>query len=244
MFSLQNNKDKQINKDLFNTSTIESLGTAKDKDFHTKFFTSDRVTYWLGLFGQFLSAITEAVFIFRGCGGELPVMQQSNILAVTAALVGVYFFEVVGVRVYLVSIVRQITNKDFNSTQKIILLIFNILFCSSILFANFFTSLTGQSTTFISVKSSVDNSDTLTKIKEQLQNDIDTIRLNAIAYKSKLEATATNDKQLIENTYKPILKDLRASKWVEDANKATINKEIETTNKAQLQELAEPPPHN
>ena len=95
MFFRNNDKDNQINKEVFNTSTIEHLEDAKDKDFHSKFFTSDRVTFWIGVFGQFLSAITEALFIFRGVGGELPVLQFKNLVAVSAALIGVYFFDVV-----------------------------------------------------------------------------------------------------------------------------------------------------
>lgn len=244
MFSLNSNKDKQINTDLFDTSTIEQLGTAKNKDFHSKFFTADRVTYWLGLFGQFLSAITEAVFIFRGVGGKLPLIQVSNIGAVTAALIGVYFFEVVGVRVYLVSIVRQITSKDFKteneektSKQKVTLFIFNICFCGSILFANFSTSLTGQSTSFISVKSNVDNSDTLSKIDIELQIKIDTIRANANRYTAQLEAKAEQKSKDIKAFYVPVLADLRASKWVEGASKIKINADITKTNKEQTDKL-------
>jgi hypothetical protein len=244
MFFRNNDKDNQINKEVFNTSTIEHLEDAKDKDFHSKFFTSDRVTFWIGVFGQFLSAITEALFIFRGVGGELPVLQFKNLVAVTAALIGVYFFEVIGVRVYLISIVRQITNKDFktedkakNSAQKITLFVFNICFCSSILFANFATSLTGQSTTFISAKSSIDNSDTLTKINIQLQSDIDTVRANAVKLIDKIELSSELKTKSIKDTYKPILKDLKATKWDEGANKKKIKEDIVKMNNEQIGKL-------
>ncbi len=235
-FSL-NNKDTKINNDLFNVSTKESLSTAKNENFYKSFFTANRVTYFLGLFGQFLSAVTEFIFIARACGGELPIWQSSNIIPTGVGLGAVFFFEVIGVRVYLVRIVRQIANKESTSIQAKILLIFNIVFCLSILGANFGTSLVGQSTTFVSVKSSVDNSDTITKIKTALNAQIDTLTTRNDRKNTSLTSQSDKEIQRITDTYEPIIKDLKASKWVKGANKAKFNKKINEANAEKLTKI-------
>jgi hypothetical protein len=236
-FSINSNKDTNINKDLFNISTKETLSDAQNKSFFTSFFTANRVTFWIGLLGQFLSAITEFIFIFRAAGGSLPVWQSSNILPVAAGLIAVYFFEVIGVRVYLVRIVRQIANKDFKNTQSIILLVFNIIFCLSILGANFGTSIVGQTTTFISVKSSVNNSDTLSKIETALNAEIDSIRAKAERKSNALTLQAEKDKKAVAATYKSVLKAFEKSKWAEGANVAHFNNKINEVNTKKLTEI-------
>ena len=75
----------------------------------------------------------------------------------------------------------------------------NILFCGSILFANFYTSITGQSTTFVDVKSKVDNSDTLAKIESELLIEIDTIKARTGRENKALTKQATKDKEDIKS---------------------------------------------
>lgn len=257
MFFRNDNKDNAFDRQVFNISTIETLAEAKDKDFYTKFFTAANITKWVGLTGQALSGLTEFIFFFLAVGGKYPVFQQVNVLPILTGLFMVFVFEYLGIRVYLVRIVRQVVNKDFKkeikapgptatdevikkvSPQKIALFVLNIIFCGSILFANFYTSITGQGVTFIDLKSNVDNSDTLTKIDNQLLAEIDTLTARTARNNRKLSKQAENDKKTIEASYKPVIKSLNAAKWTtKDRNKQdAVNDEIRATNQSKLNEL-------
>jgi hypothetical protein len=61
--------------------------------------------------------------------------------------------------------------------------------------------------------------------------------VNAKTEIKELEAKAEINSKAIKETYTVTLADLRASKWVEGANKMSINKDIAKTNKEQTDEL-------
>lgn len=237
MFFRNDNKDKSLDRQIFNVSTVETLGTAKDKDFYKNFFSAANITNWIGLTGQALSGVTEFIFFFLACGGKYPVFQQANAIPIITGLFMVFVFEYLGIRVYLVRIVRQAVNKDFNAPQKIALFILNIIFCGSILFANFYTSITGQNVTFKGAKIEIDNSDTLAKIESELLIEIDTIKARTGRENKALTKQANEDKNEVKSTYESSSKDLKASKWVEGANLSKLNNQIVSTNDEKLTKL-------
>ena len=229
MFGLKSRKE--IDSKAFKVGTKEVLGDAKDTKFFTNFFTSNKVTFVIGLVGQILSGITEFIFIFRACGGELPFIQRSNFLAILSGLFAVYLFEYLGVRIYLIRIVRQLIEWDFNTPQKVTLFVLNTIFCLSILGANFGTSIVGQSTTFAGVKN-IDNSDTIVKIEELLLSEIDTIKLKCQVLNDTLKAQSIRDKNDIDVSFALVIKDLNRSKWStkDKVKQDNINDEIRETN--------------
>jgi hypothetical protein len=128
----------------------EVVSNATNTDFFNLFFKSESVTKLIGYFGQGISGVTEFHFIFSSLGGSYNFL-WSNLLPMIGGLFGVYIFEVVGVRVFLVRIVRQIALKQFGNKEELLLFTFNLLFVLALCGANLLTSWLGQTFSFTSL---------------------------------------------------------------------------------------------
>jgi hypothetical protein len=130
----------------------EVLTDATDKNFFNLFFKAQSVTLLIGYFGQFVSGITEFHFVFSAAQGIYkPFLVWSNFVPMILGLLAVYIFEFLGVRVYLVRIVRQIANKEFVSRESWILFVFNVLFVLALCGSNLWFSVLGQTASFHSL---------------------------------------------------------------------------------------------
>lgn len=137
MFGLNSTKKQTLTV----KKPIEMPTEAKNKRFYSQFFTTKRVTRHIGYAGQLLSGITEAFTVFFLAGGDKALPFRENVLPLLLALAAVYVFEWLGVRVYLVRIVRQAIQKDFKSWQAATLFGFNVLLCLLMLAGNIATSM-------------------------------------------------------------------------------------------------------
>jgi hypothetical protein len=127
----------------------EILTDATEKNFFNLFFKSKSVTLLIGYFGQFVSGLTEFHFVFSAAQGIYkPFLVWSNFVPIILGLLAVYIFEFLGVRVYLVRIVRQIANKEFVSRESWILFGFNVLFVLALCGSNLWFSVLGQTASF------------------------------------------------------------------------------------------------
>lgn len=194
-----------------------------NKDFFNQFFTASRVTKIIGFFGQFVSAATEFHFIYSATGGTYDDLKQySNILPFLLSIAAVYVFEVIGVRVYLVRIIRQIVNKDFKSFEHKMLFIFNLIFVAILCGTNLLTSFLGQKYSFESVTNV-----TVTDETHQLELE-KTAKTEAIQkrYDKQLNELKTDyNKQVeaIENRYKTDIYNLKNNRFAARDNKAKYN---------------------
>jgi hypothetical protein len=197
----------------------EVANEATNKDFYNSFFTSSKVTTLIGYFGQLISALTEFHFIFSATGGAYqPPFTLSNILPFLAALIGIYIFEIVGVRIYLVRIIRQIVNLDFSGSERKVLFGFNLIFVVALCGANLVTSWLGQKYSFAS-KTNV----TTTDKTYQLSNE-KTTKIQSINYHfDTLGATKTRiyerAKVSIINSIDYDVKELKNSRYTVRENK-------------------------
>lgn len=130
----------------------EILTDATEKNFFNLFFKSKSVTLIIGYFGQLVSGLTEFHFVFSAAQGTYkPFLVWSNFVPTLLGLLAVYIFEFLGVRVYLVRIVRQIANKEFVSRESWILFGFNVLFVLALCGSNLWFSVLGQTASFHSM---------------------------------------------------------------------------------------------
>lgn len=197
----------------------EILSKPTNTDFFNLFFKSQSVTYLIGAFGQVISGLTEFYFIFSATGGYFPIFQKSNFLSIILGLLAIYVFEVLGVRVYLVRIVRQIVNRHFKSWTDKVLFVFNILFCLAFCGTNLWFSLLGQTASFhkvtnVRVTDKTYNLDSTKLIK------IDAVNLK---YNQQDSLTKSSYQQQVDN--KTVLFDdniaqLKNNRWAVRENKS------------------------
>jgi hypothetical protein len=189
----------------------EVANEATNKDFYNSFFTASKVTFLIGLFGQLISALTEFHFIFSATGGAYqPTFTLSNILPFLAALIGIYIFEIVGVRIYLVRIIRQIVNLDFSGSERKVLFGFNLIFVVALCGANLVTSWLGQKYSFAS-KTNVTTTDKTYKLSNEKGNKVQSINNHFDGLKSDLISNYDNAKNSIINTFDTDIKLLKNS---------------------------------
>jgi hypothetical protein len=189
----------------------EVANEATNKDFYNSFFTSSKVTTLIGYFGQFISALTEFHFIFSAAGGAYqPPFTLSNILPFLAALIGIYIFEIVGVRIYLVRIIRQIVNLDFSGSERKMLFGFNLIFVVALCGANLVTSFLGQKYSFAS-KTNVTTTDVTHELSNEKSNKVQSINNHFDGLKSDLISNYDIAKNSIINTFDTDIKLLKNS---------------------------------
>lgn len=123
-------------KQIFDTEQVDT-GT------FNMFYLTDKATFWIGIFGQILSGITEFVSAFAFVYNSISYPILAAILGTITGIFFVVVFEIVGMRYYLVIVTRQIVKKMFSSVQAIILLILNIFLLLAILSGNVFLSYLG-----------------------------------------------------------------------------------------------------
>jgi hypothetical protein len=184
---------------------------ATNKDFYNSFFTSSKVTTLIGYFGQLISALTEFHFIFSAAGGAYqPPFTLSNILAFLAGSVAVYIFEVVGVRIYLVRIIRQIVNLDFSGSERKMLFGFNLIFVVALCGANLVTSFLGQKYSFAS-KTNVTTTDKTHQLSNDKNNKVEAINSHFNDLQTTLISNYDNDKTSIQSNFDDDVKALKNS---------------------------------
>jgi hypothetical protein len=127
----------------------EKVGTPTNEKFFNLHFEGARVTRIVGFAGQFLSALTEFYAIFTALSGTFsPLFVWRNLLPLLSALACVYLFEVVGVRVYLIRLVRQITQRELDGLPNKQLFISNLFFVLVLCGSNIVASVLGQDISF------------------------------------------------------------------------------------------------
>jgi hypothetical protein len=179
----------------------EVANEATNKDFYNQFFTSSKVTNTIGFFGQFISSLTEFHFIFSALSGAYkPFFTISNILPFLAGLVAIYIFEVVGVRVFLVRIIRQIVNLDFLGSERKTLFVFNLIFVFVLCGSNLLLSVLGQKYSFSS-KTNVTTTDKTYKLSNEKSTKIQSTNLHFDGLQSDLLSNYENSKTSVINTF-------------------------------------------
>jgi hypothetical protein len=179
----------------------EVANEATNKDFYNQFFTASRVTNTIGFFGQFISSLTEFHFIFSALSGAYkPFFTISNILPFLAGLVAIYIFEVVGVRVFLVRIIRQIVNLDFLGSERKTLFVFNLIFVFVLCGSNLLLSVLGQKYSFSS-KTNVTTTDKTYKLSNEKSTKIQSTNLHFDGLQSDLLSNYENSKTSVINTF-------------------------------------------
>lgn len=191
---------------------VEEIGEAQNKGFFSLFFRSKRTTQLIGYSGQTLSGITEFLAVWTATDSQLPLFQWSNLLGVSLGLFAVLLFEVIGIRVYLVKVVRQKVNKDFNTWESKALFRFNIAFLAVLLLANIGASVIGQQTTFTKAKN-IDVTNQTYSLDSTAQNQINNIQSKYHSKDSLLTAKAETDKQTIITNYDATIKGLNNTRW-------------------------------
>ena len=223
--TLDGNNLSRENKSFYMTNLQfkEVLSDATNKDFYNQFFTATRITTWLGYFGQFISSITEFLFLFIALGGTYqPFIKASNLIPILSGLLGVYIFEFLGVRVYLVRIIRQIVNKDFKGTERLILFSFNLLFVVALCGSNLFLSWLGQKYTFTQ-KTNITTTDKTYNLEQQRNDKVKAIELHHNEQLERLKADYRADKTEIETRYQKEIAELKNNRWTYRDNQKKYN---------------------
>lgn len=95
----------------------QQVKNPKDTDFYSLHFLANVNTRLLGISGQILSAITEAIAVLKLLNFSFPIWQLQNVIPVLTALFCVYVFEYLGIRIYLVQVVRHFAVKKSKDTD-------------------------------------------------------------------------------------------------------------------------------
>lgn len=196
----------------------EVLSKPTNTDFFNLFFKSQSVTHLIGVFGQVISGLTEFYFIFSATDGSFPIFQKSNFFPIILGLLAVYVFEILGVRVYLVRIVRQIVNRHFKTWTDSVLFVFNVLFCLAFCGTNLWFSLLGQKASFHK-KTNVRVTDKTYDLDSTKLVKIDAINLK---YNQQDSLTkATYEQQVITKTtlFDDNIAQLKNNRWAVRENK-------------------------
>jgi Zn finger protein HypA/HybF involved in hydrogenase expression len=189
----------------------EVANEATNKDFFNSFFTASKVTMIIGYFGQLISSLTEFHFIFSATGGTYkPPFTLSNILPFVAASVAIYIFEVVGVRIYLVRIIRQIVNKEFSGNERKVLFVFNLIFVLVLCGSNILVSVLGQKYSFAS-KTNVTTTDKTYELSNEKAAKIESINTHFDGLQATLISNYDNDKTSIQSNFDADVKQLKNS---------------------------------
>jgi hypothetical protein len=200
----------------------EVLSKPTNQDFFNLFFKSQSVTYLIGIFGQIISGFTEFYFVFTATKGSLPIFQIANVPSLLLASLAVYIFEVIGVRVFLVKIIRQIVSKKFGDWTDWVLFAFNLLFCLALCGTNLWFSLLGQTASF--------HSSTNVRVTDQTfhLDSAKMVKVEAIKSKCSLKYTLIRQDYLAQEKGKVLLFDqaiveLKNNRWAVRENKRKYN---------------------
>jgi len=188
----------------------EVANEATNKDFYNSFFTASRVTTLIGYFGQLISSITEFHFIFVALGGAYEPFFISNLIPILAGLIAIYIFEIVGVRVFLVRIIRQIVNRDFTGSERKMLFGFNLIFVLVLCGSNLGLSVLGQKYSFAS-KTNVTVTDKTHQLSNEKISKLQAINNHFDGLQNDLISNYDNSKISIANTFDADIKALKNS---------------------------------
>jgi hypothetical protein len=203
-----------------NIQLKEVAKEATNKEFFNSFATASKVTSLIGFFGQFISGLTEFHFVFSALGGVYDsTITIKTFLAALGGLVAVYIFEVVGVRIYLVKIIRQIVNKDFTGSERKVLFVFNLLFVLALCGTNLLTSWLGQKYSFESV-TNVTTTDKTHKLEAQKSSEVATVTARYDDKANDLKTTYSNEVATVTARYDNDNKELKNSRYTHRENKA------------------------
>jgi hypothetical protein len=206
-----------------NLQLKEVAKEATNKDFYNQFATASKVTSLIGYFGQLISALTEFHFVFSALGGVYDsIITLKSFLAFVGGIVAVYIFEVVGVRIYLVKIIRQIVNKDFKGSERKVLFLFNLLFVLALCGTNLLTSWLGQKYSFATI-TNVTTTDKTHKLETQKSNEVATVTARYDDKKNDLQTTYNNEVATVTARYDNDIKELKNSRYTHRENKTKYN---------------------
>ena len=224
-----------------NVRLKEVATKATKTDFYNQFFTAARITSIIGYFGQLISALTEFHFIFSIFNGSYnPFNQYSNILPFIGGLLGIYIFEYLGVRIYLVRIIRQIVNKDFQGSERKVLFTFNLLFVIALCGSNLLTSWLGQKYSFDTV-TNVTVTDETHVLELEKTAKIEAIQKRYDKQLTDLKTDYNEQVEAIEKRYKTDIYNLKNNRFAARENKAKYNNytaQIDSKLKAKTTDLS------
>ena len=196
-----------------NLQLKETVSKPSNSDFYNQFFTSNNVTRLIGLFGQFISALTEFHFIYSALGGVYsPFMDINNLGPLLGGLIAIYIFEVIGVRIYLVRIIRQLVNRDFRGKERKVLFMFNMMFVVSLCGSNLLLSFLGQKYSF-SEKTNVVVTDKTQPIEVEKNAQLATIKNQYNSYNKELTTNYNNEVAAVTARYDNDIKELKNSQY-------------------------------
>jgi len=224
-----------------NVRLKEVATKATKTDFYNQFFTAARITSIIGYFGQLISALTEFHLFFSALGG----VYQSNItiktfFAALGGLLAIYIFEYLGVRIYLVRIIRQLTNRDFQGSERKILFVFNLIFVVALCGANLVSSYLGQKMTFTN-KINVRTTDKTHGLEIEKTTKIEALTTQYNKQLQELTTQYNNDKNDIKKRYDSDIKELKNSRWTYRDNETKYNSytaQIDSKLKAKTTDLS------
>lgn len=210
----------------------EVISKADDKKFFDLFWKSKKVTNIIGIFGQFISGITEFNFIFKMTGGDYE-WNVKNFIPAILGLIAVYIFEVVGVRVFLVKIIRQIVAKDFKKSASKTLFFFNLIFVFALCGVNIWFSILGQKSSFHS-STNIRITDKTFDLEQSKISKIEKITANYSKKESELKADYKREKSEKTLHFDGLINEYRTNRWTvsDEANKSKYNKYTAKIDKA------------
>ena len=198
----------------------EILSDATEKSFFDLFFKAKSVTLIIGYFGQLVSGLTEFHFVFSAADGVYkPFFVWSNLLPITLGLLAVYIFEVLGVRVYLVRIVRQIANREFVNRESWILFGFNLLFVFALCGSNLWFSLLGQTASFHNM-TNIRVTDKTFGIDSLKNIEIAAVTTNYDKKENTIRNDYNRNKQEMTLHYDGIINEYRTNRWTVSDDKS------------------------
>lgn len=238
MFSINKGTKNGLPAADFNIDTAEKSSAAGNAQFFATHHKTARTAAVIGYAGQVLSAITEFLLVLNWAGFQPRICLQS-VAAVAAGLFAVYLFEVIGVRVFLVRVVRQTIARDFKTPAAVALYAFNVLFLLAIGYASFYTSISFVSNTGDAQAQKVQRvADTLQTLQQQQIALQQQITAKATAEIARIDSLQAVERVQVAATFDAAIKDLRRAKWVQGADRIQIDKQITQQQAEKLAALA------
>lgn len=124
------------------TKFKEVAGAPRNRKFYALFHSPKGKTRLIGVAGQVISGATSAVAVFALAGGlDAATYSPRWILAAMIGAAAAWLFQVVGVRAYLVRIIRQATRREFHNWKWWAMLALNLTLFAAIFSVDLATSM-------------------------------------------------------------------------------------------------------
>lgn len=113
----------------------------RNRKFFTRFHLTKAQTRVIGVAAQCIGGATSAVAVWALLGGlEAEPYKLRWTIAAFGGVAAAYLFQVIGVRAYLVRIIRQATRAEFENWKWVSMMVLNVIFFAAIFTADISTS--------------------------------------------------------------------------------------------------------